>query len=1293
MINFSELEKKILKSWQDKKIFRKTLKKKSPKGDFVFYDGPPFATGTPHYGHLVGGTLKDVIPRFRTMQGYHVERKWGWDCHGLPIENIVEQKLNLKSHQDIDKIGIEKFCQTCRSVVFKYAEEWREIVDRMGRWVDMDNDYRTMRPEYMESIWWVFKSLWDKDLIYEGYKSMHICPRCETTLSNFEVTQNYKDVHDLSVTAEFEVKYPEGKTGRGAGALILNSKNEILLIRRNENNRRITWALPGGKVEKNETFREALEREVEEELGVKVESARAFSRHPDIFEGRLFETVCYETEIQGEPKIMLPKAMDKMSWFPLDKLPEINYPPSDSAINFYKNNPQNKVSDDIAELPKVFILAWTTTPWTLIGNVALAVGKDIDYTLVEDVKNDKKYILSEDYYQKNKENFGKVIEKVKSKDLVGLKYKPLFDYYKTDLENKENGWQVYEADFVTTDEGTGIVHVAPAFGEEDMLLGQEKKLPFIQHVDMTGRFKPEVTDWAGESVKAKDNPQATDKKIIEKLENENKLFSEEEYLHSYPHCWRCDTPLLNYATSSWFVKVTDLKKDLIKNNQKINWVPAHIKDGRFGKWLEQAKDWAISRSRFWGAPLPVWKCEKCEEVKVLGSIEELKKETEDKITKIILLRHGESEKNIKDIFDSSNENFSLTAKGKKQAQEAAGKLKNIKINRIYSSPVLRAFQTAEAVAKKKGLAVEKADELAEIKSGDWEQKNRYDESIKKERELYKSLTAEEQYIAKRGNTGESWKDCEERVYSFVKKAIQKNSGKTILIVTHQAPIIYFFKAIKDLSVREAVMHFGFDLLQKCAYPINVYIDNKTLKQIDIHKHRVDKLTLECPKCQGEMKRVEEVLDCWFESGSMPYAQSHYPFENKEKFEKDFPAQFIAEGQDQTRGWFYTLLVLSTALFNKPAYLNVIVNGLILAEDGKKMAKRLKNYPEPAEVMDKYGADVMRFYLINGPVVKAEELRFNEREVREIFNKTVGLIWNVLSFYKLFEDKEIDFNKKSSHVLDKWIEVKLNLLIQEVTNGLESYDLMKATKPIVEFINELSTWYLRRSRERFKSQDAEVKEEAQATLYRVLFTFSKVLAPFTPFIAEKIYQDLGSKEESVHLENWPVTEKLIREEIKLIKDMDLVRQIVEAGLRERAEAGIKVRQPLNFYSTSQVKSLSDQLKQIVSEELNVKEVKFGEDKLDTELTDELREEGILRELIRSINNLRRERKLTVNDKIHLAYQTDSKELKTTINKYQKELLENTRSLSIKELSNENVERQQIKEIKMNELLVKIVLIRD
>jgi len=887
MKQISEQEKEILEFWQDNKIFEKSLKKDSPNGDYVFYDGPPFATGLPHYGHFVPSIMKDVIPRFWTMRGYRVERVWGWDCHGLPIENIVEKQLGFKNKKDIEKYGIDKFNETCRSKVLAYAAEWKKTIPRLGRWADLENPYQTMDLGYMESVWWVFKKLWDKGLIYEGYKSMHVCPRCETTLSQQEVAEGYKEIKDLAVVVKFEL-----------------------------------------------------------------------------------------------------------------------------------------VKD-----PGAYMLAWTTTPWTLPGNVALALGKKIDYVKVEAAA--KFYILAE---EKVKEVFGeqkyRVIGKINVKDLVGQHYQPLFDYYSNqNLKHQENLYTIITGEFVNIQEGTGIVHIAPAFGEDDMNAGKENDLPFIQHVEINGLIKEEVSDFAGLAVKPIANPASTDEKIVKKLEKDGLLFSQSYYQHSYPHCWRCDTPLLNYATSSWFVNILKIKDQAIKLAKQINWSPAHIKEGRFGKWLAGARDWSISRQRFWASVMPIWKCE-CGEIRVFGSVAELETASGDKIT-------------------------------------------------------------------------------------------------------------------------------------------------------------------------------------------------------DLHKHIIDKVTVVCQKCQSEMKRIPDVLDTWFDSGSMPYAQLHYPFANKDKLEKNFPAEFIAEATDQTRAWFYYLHVIGTAIKEKPAFKNVIVNGIVLAEDGKKMSKKLNNYPDPSTVMEKYGADALRYYLLSSPVMAAESINFSEKEVKEALQKNIMLIGNVLSFYLIYAKAKNLAKPKTKNILDQWILAKLNQLIAEVTKQLEDYNLVKATRPIGEFINELSTWYVRRSRANFRDGD----QAAINTLGFVLLEFSKVIAPFVPFTAENIYRQVGGRKESVHLEDWPASAKTSAAAARIFKAMELARQIVEKGLAARAEAGIKVRQVLASFTTSLTKELDQKLVELIKDELNVKALKFGKtDELETEITEELKKEGLAREIIRQINQLRKEQKLTMDDKV-------------------------------------------------------------
>lgn len=860
-VDFPELEEKILKFWQENKIFEKSLEIRKDSDAFVFYDGPPFATGLPHYGHFVPGLLKDIVPRYKTMKGYHVDRRWGWDCHGLPVENEMEKELNLSTKKDVLAFGIDKFNEACRGIVLRYTSEWERIINRSGRWVDFKNAYKTMDPLYMESIWWVFKTLWDKGLIYEGFKILPYCPRCATPLSNFEVNQGYKDVKDPAITIKFRSKDDEN----------------------------------------------------------------------------------------------------------------------------------------------LYYLAWTTTPWTLPSNLALAVGSEVEYVEVLDHQSGERYILALarlEHYYKNQDEYT-IKKRFFGKDLEGKRYIPLFPYFK-DIDN--NAFKVVLADYVSIEDGTGIVHTAPGFGEDDYNTGLKYNLPVVSPVDENGEFTEEVTDYKGMHVKK------ADPLIIEDLKKRNLLVKKETITHSYPHCWRCDSPLIYKSISTWFVKIEPIKQTMIESNQKINWVPDHIKDGRFGKWLEGARDWAISRNRFWGTPLPVWKCEDCGETLCIGSIGEL----------------------------------------------------------------------------------------------------------------------------------------------------EKLSGR---------------------------------------------------KFNDIHKHFVDDVTFTCSKCGGKMTRIPEVLDCWFESGSMPYAQEHYPFENKEKFLSRFPADFIAEGLDQTRGWFYTLTVLAAALFQKPAFKNCIVNGLVLDEHGKKMSKRLKNYPEPMYIMDKYGADALRLYLVNSAVIRAEELNFSENGVKEIVKNILLPLWNSYSFFITYANidkwnckEELIENpekmKNFSNELDRWIISSMQSLIKKVTEATESYKLYLAIPPIIEFIDILTNWYIRRSRRRFwKSENDKDKDEAYHTLYYILLTFTKVVAPYIPFITESIYKNLKTEKmpESVHLNDFPIAiDNLI--DIELEKRMELIQKAVALGRNLRTQYDLKVRQPLSKFIIidpykDELNLISDFI-ELVKEELNVKEVVFS-----------------------------------------------------------------------------------------------------
>ncbi len=896
--DFSKLEEEVQKYWEENHSFEKSIEMRDPKNGYVFYDGPPFATGLPHYGHLLASTMKDVVPRYWTMRGKRVERKWGWDCHGLPIENIAEKELGITQKKEIIELGVDKFNEVCRSKVLSYVSDWKVMIKRLGRWADMENDYKTMDLNFMESVWWVFKELHDNGLVYEDHRSMHICPRCETTLSQSEVTEGYKDVTDISVVAKFKVTNAKEKLG-------------------------------------------------------------------------------------------------------LDE--------------------------------QIFVLAWTTTPWTLPGNFLLAVNPEMNYSLFQKADDENLYIAAEERMEFVKgQNQVEVVKTLTGADLVGLTYEPLFPYYK----ETTNAFRVVGAEFVSSEDGTGVVHIAPGFGEDDYKVGKAESVELIQHVGMNGRFVDKVTDWAGLEVKPKDHPQSTDIEIIKYLAHQDLLWSKLKVTHSYPHCWRCDTPLLNYATGSYFVAVTKIKDQLLNLAEEINWSPDHIKTGRWGNWLKGAKDWSISRQRFWASVIPIWKCE-CGESKVYGSVAELEKDSGVRVT-------------------------------------------------------------------------------------------------------------------------------------------------------------------------------------------------------DLHKHVVDKVTMPCPTCSKTMKRVPDVIDTWFDSGSMPYGQAHYPFENKDDFEQNFPAEFIGEGVDQTRAWFYYLHVIAGGIKKSPAFKNVIVNGIVLAEDGKKMSKRLMNYPDPTLVINKYGADSLRLYMSSSPVLKAENLNFSEKEVADLRRKVFVIWWNVFSFYQTFADHSLDFKaipNKPQHVLDQWLLAKLTTLIEEVTANMNNYDLVRSSRLLIDFIADMSNWYLRLSRERLKNNP-----EAGQVLGHTLYTLAQLYAPFAPFFSETLHHTMVDEKTSIHHSDWPVFESYSGlKDLELTGQMETIQKVTELTHGLRRDQGVKVRQPLSKLSVNGPKpSAFEELKELLMSELNVKSVIWQDSEnevkveLDFNLTPELTAEGEARELMRSIQSLRKDAGLGVDE---------------------------------------------------------------
>lgn len=882
--NFPALEEEILEFWEKQDVFRESIRQREGAPEYVFYDGPPFATGLPHYGHLLAGTIKDIIPRYWTMEGHRVQRRFGWDCHGLPVENEAardlkrDQDLDLSGKYEIENYGIDKFNEYCRSIVLKYTAEWEKTVKRIGRWVDFENNYRTMDRNFMESVWWVFKALWDKGLVYEGYRVMPYSWKLSTPLSNFEAGENYQTVQDPSVTLRFRVT----KSGK------------------------------------------------------------------------------------------------------------------------------------IPELKGADILAWTTTPWTLPSNMALAVGEDIDYVLLEardeeeardalakrGVSPGDRLLLAASRrgaYKFLKEEYWHNLKTLKGRELVGLTYAPLFEYFRDKAD--QGAFRVILSDHVTTENGTGIVHMAPAFGEDDFHACHKEGIPLVDPVDAEGRFTKKVSHFTGRNVKE------ADKDIIRHLKEAGKLLDQASFSHSYPFCWRSNTPLIYKAISTWFVKVEPFRDAMVKNNEQIHWVPESIGRNRFGNWLANARDWNIARNRYWGTPIPLWRSEEGDTL-VIGSLAELEELT-----------------------------------GKK-----------------------------------------------------------------------------------------------------------------------------------------------FD---------------------DIHSHFIDEVEI---KKDGQIfRRIPEVFDCWFESGAMPYAQNHYPFENKELVEQNLPADFIAEGLDQTRGWFYTLTVLSTILFERPAFKNVVVNGLILAEDGSKMSKSKKNYPDPREIIDKYGADILRSYMINSPVVRAEPLRFSEDGLVQIYRQVISPLWNAYAFFVTYANldgyRPAGELTGSEQELDQWLISHFQSLVRNIRENMRYNYLYKVIGEIREFIDLLTNWYIRRSRRRFwKTEASGDKTDAYNTLYYVLSEFTKVVAPFMPFVSETMYRNLvtglnteGKMPVSVHLCDYPVAaENLIRPEVE--RNMDLARQVVELGRGLRSRHDLKIRQPLGHITVvtgGDNRKTLEAYQKIILDELNVKELVFEE----------------------------------------------------------------------------------------------------
>ncbi|MBP6854659.1 MAG: class I tRNA ligase family protein [Candidatus Pacebacteria bacterium] len=1099
-------EEAVLKLWQEKDIFSKTLSKDSPQGEFVFFDGPPTANGMPGLHHLEPRCFKDAIPRYKTMRGYHVRRKGGWDTHGLPVELQVEKELGLKSKKEIEEYGVEKFNQKCRESVWKYIDEWEKFTDRVAYWVDHKNPYVTYHNSYIESVWNILAETEKKKLLYKDYKVLPWCPRCGTALSSHELAQGYQDDKDLSVTAKFKVVGEEN----------------------------------------------------------------------------------------------------------------------------------------------TYFLAWTTTPWTLPGNVGLAVGEDIDYVKIK--KENNILILAKERLSVVEGEY-EFVEEIKGKDLVGLEYEPLYSYFKNLAPKNvdmKNAYKVHGADFVTTTDGTGIVHTAVMYGQDDFALGTKVGMPKFHLVKEDGHFLEGMDFLSGRFVK--DEEVAID--IIKDLAHRGLLFKKEKYEHSYPHCWRCKTPLIYYARDSWYIGMSKLRNQLLKENDSIKWEPSHIKDGRFGEWLREVKDWAISRERYWGTPLPIWQSEDGERI-VVDSIDTLKKYTKKSGNKYFVMRHGEAESNTANKWNcDKNIPIHLTEKGRGQVEQSAEKLKNKKITKIFASPFLRTKETASIVAKSVGFSESDIiydDRLGEFKFGDF---------VNKERQVYFDWRDNEgnNFFIKTPN-GESLEDAKKRFGEFIYEIENKYTDETILIVSHGIGYQMLFPIMTGISAQETLDFWkskrssnGEILLttgEVQEFPFVPLPHNKNF-ELDLHKPFIDSVELE--KDGKKFKRVKEVMDVWFDSGAMPFAQDNYPFGNDKnvfqpkkgffKKTRGYPADFICEAIDQTRGWFYTLHAIGALMGTGKAYKNVICLGHILDAEGKKMSKSLGNIVEPWEMFDKYGADTLRLwmYSVNQP---GDSKNFDEKTVLDLHRKFFGLLYNVLAFYELYRerDAEIDVEKEARSttvVLDQWILARLDQLVELSTNNLENYKLLEPVRATRDFIDDFSTWYLRRSRDRLKDGSLSAK----MTMYVVLKTLSKIIAPFAPFSAEDMWQKLKVEgdEESVHLTAWPKAGKVDK---KIIEEMQKVRDLCTEGNSIRKKQNIPLRQPLAAFFVKE--KLSSEFAEIIKDELNVKNVEVGSEvSFDTNITPELKREGDYRELLRSIQDMRKEKGLKPSDVIKLALANEYKE---------------------------------------------------
>jgi len=1100
-------EEKILEFWDKEQIFEKSLTKPAPKGDFVFYEGPPTANGRPGVHHMESRSFKDALPRYKTMRGYRVPRRAGWDTHGLPVELEVEKQLGFQGKKDIEAYGIAAYNKKCRESVMTYINEWRAFSERIGYWVNQDKAYFTFNAPYMESVWSVMKKVSDDGRLYKDYKVLPWCVKCGTALSSHELAQGYEDVKDLSLTVKFKLRNPE-------------------------------------------------------KLG-----------------------------LDGD----------------------------------------------------VYFLAWTTTPWTLPGNVGLAVGENISYEAFItpehslSVKNET-YIAAVRSEQGGNGPIRKTLKGMSGKELVGLEYEPLYSFAKdvaskTEVEKFENAYKVYAADFVTTEDGTGIVHTAVMYGQDDFELGTAIGLPKFHLVKEDGHFLDTMDFLSGRYVKEVDEKGkptlAVD--IIDDLKKRNLFFSQENIKHSYPHCWRCKTALIYYARDSWYIRMSSLREELMSENKDIHWEPKHIKEGRFGEWLREIKDWAISRERYWGTPLPIWTNPQGE-YRVVGSIDELKALTQKSGNTYFIVRHGEAQNNVRNILSSSkHDDIHLTEHGREQVRISAELLKEKGITKIIASPFVRTRETAEIIKEVLGFS---GDIIFDDRLGEHNLGVLSGGPIGVYHDLAK--TNEDRYEIRPEN-GENLIDVKKRTGELLYEIEKTYKGECILYVTHEHTTWALESVAQGFNKEQTVLSAGNKerIIQNAEFRELKFVPlpHNENYELDIHRPYIDGVVLVDEKGQS-LTRVKEVMDVWFDSGSMPFAQINYPFSHEELL---YPADFISEAIDQTRGWFYTLHAIGVLMGKGKAYKNVICLGHILDAEGKKMSKSIGNIVNPNEMMDLYGVDALRLwmYSVNQP---GDSKNFDPSTVDEIVKKVFNPTRNILAFYELYADDDTKaFTGTSNHILDQWIISRLNEVIREGTRSLENYQVFEYARLIRDFVNDFSTWYVRRSRDRFKSENREEKKEALATTRFVLQELVKYMAPFTPFFAEDVYRTLrlDTDPESVHLAQWPEAGEVNE---KLIADMQKVRETVTRVLELRSKANIKVRQPLASLVVKE--DFSSELRTIIAEEVNVKEVvsdssMTGDLELDTTLTPDLIEEGIARDLIRAIQDARKKENLLATQTIDLS----------------------------------------------------------